>query len=62
MRYLLILGALFALIVSAGCTYHMAVNGTKGKAWVVKTDPFGSTFWNCEATDGKPKCYKTLKQ
>ncbi len=62
MRYLLILGALFALIMASGCTYWLAERGTQGKAWVTKATPFGSTFWNCEAAGGKPKCYKVIKQ
>jgi hypothetical protein len=62
MRYLLVLGALLALVIAAGCTYSTAVWGQQGKAYVVKSSPFGSTFWNCEATGGKPKCYKVIKQ
>jgi hypothetical protein len=62
MRYLLLLGALLALIVASGCAYSMVVEGQQGKAFVVKSTPFGSTFWNCEASGGKPKCYKVIKQ
>lgn len=62
MRYLLICGALLALIVTSGCTYAMKVQGTEGKAWLVKSTPFGTTLWNCEAAGGKPKCYKVIKK
>jgi len=62
MRYLLILSALLGLMAASGCTHWMAVHGQQGKAYVVKVSPFGSTMWNCEATGGKPKCYKVIKQ
>jgi hypothetical protein len=62
MRYLLILGALLGLAVASGCTYHTAVWGQQQKAYVVKATPFGSSFWNCDASAGKPKCYKVIKQ
>ncbi len=62
MRYLLILGALLALIAASGCVYTAVERGQQGKAFVVKATPFGSTFWNCEAAGGKPKCYKVIKQ
>jgi len=56
------LSALFALIVTSGCIYTTAVRGAQGEAYVVKVSPFGSTFWNCEASGGKPKCYQVIKQ
>ena len=62
MRYLLLLGALLAMIAASGCMYITAVRGAQGKAYVVKVTPFGSTFWNCEAGGGKPKCYQVIKQ
>ena len=62
LRFLLLLGALLALIAASGCMYITAVKGAQGKAYVVKAKPFGSSFWNCEAGGGKPKCYKVIKQ
>jgi hypothetical protein len=60
MRYLLILGALLALLLASGCAYMMAVEGQQGKAWVA--GPGAKFMWNCEAAGGKPKCYKVIKQ
>jgi hypothetical protein len=62
MRHLLLVGALGALGVAAGCTWSTAVRGQQGKAFVVKNSLFGSTIWNCDATGGKPKCFKVIKQ
>ncbi len=62
MRYLLILGALLALIVSTGCIGYTLVRGQQGKAYVVKGSIFGTSVWNCEAAGPKPKCYKVIKQ
>jgi hypothetical protein len=62
MRYLLMLGALAGMVFAGGCSWSTAVRGQQGKAYVVKATPFGSTFWNCDATGGKPKCYKVIKQ
>jgi len=62
MRYLLIVSALLALIVSAGCIGMTAVRAQQGKAYVVKGSVFGTSMWNCEASGGKPKCYKVIKQ
>lgn len=62
MRYLLLLGAMVAMLFATGCVYVTAVKGAQGKAYVAKVTPFGSTFWNCEASGGKPKCYKVIKQ
>jgi len=62
MRYLLLLGALLGLVVASGCTYTAAVQGQQGKGYVVKATPFGGTMWNCDASGGKPKCYKVIKQ
>ncbi len=62
MRVLLMLGALLALVISAGCTYSTMVRGQQGKAYVVKSALFSSTLWNCDATGGKPKCYKVILQ
>jgi len=55
--------AVSALALGAtGCVSVTAVQGQQGKAFVVKGNPFGSSMWNCEATGGKPKCYKVIKQ
>jgi hypothetical protein len=63
MRILLVALALCAMIVSAtGCVYVTATRGQQGKAYVVKATPLGSSFWNCDASSGKPKCYKVIKQ
>ncbi len=62
MRYVLILSALLALIASTGCIGYTLVRGQQGKAYVVKGHIFGTSVWNCEATGGKPKCYKVIKQ
>jgi hypothetical protein len=48
-----------ALALSAsGCMHIMAVPSVQGKAFVVKTTPFGGSFWNCDASAGEPTCYK----
>jgi hypothetical protein len=62
MRYLLILAALLGLMVSTGCIGSTLVQGQQGKAYVVNGSIFGTSVWNCEATGGKPKCYKVIKQ
>ncbi len=63
MRYLLILSALAALALAGlGCMGGTIVRGQQGKAYVVKGNIFGTSMWNCDATAGKPKCYKVIKQ
>lgn len=63
MRTLVAALALCALVVGAtGCMAVTATRGQQGKAYVVKATPLGSTFWNCDASTGKPKCYKVIKQ
>ncbi len=50
-----------ALALSAsGCMHVMAVHSVQGKAFIVKTTPFGGSFWNCEATP-EPTCYKVTE-
>ena len=61
MRFALVVLA-FAALGMVGCSYHTAVRAQAGKAFVVKSGLFGSSFWNCEASGGKPKCYKVIKQ
>ncbi len=58
----LLLGICVLGFTLGGCTHVMAVRGQQGKAYVVKATPLGSTFWNCDATTGKPKCYKAKKK
>ncbi|MBL8635289.1 MAG: hypothetical protein JNM40_18835 [Myxococcales bacterium] len=45
-------------MTAAGCIHVTAVPSVQGKAFVVKTTPFGGSFWNCDATSGEPSCYK----
>ncbi|HMY57686.1 MAG TPA: hypothetical protein PKI49_02530 [Pseudomonadota bacterium] len=56
MRSLFLLCALS--LSSVGCIHVTAVPSVQGKAFVVKTTPFGGSFWNCDATSGEPTCYK----
>ena len=60
MRWMLALGALFA--VSGGCTYLSATPSVQGKAYIMRNEMAGSSFWNCDATGGEPVCYQTKKQ
>lgn len=63
MRMLLATLALCAFALGAtGCVHVTATRGQQGKAYVVKATPFGATFWNCDASTGKPRCYKVIKQ
>ena len=63
MRILLATLALCALVLGvSGCATVAVERGQQGKAYVVKSTPLGSTFWNCDATSGKPKCFKVIKQ
>ena len=63
MRSLLAVAALLMLALgSVGCAYTTAVQGQQGKAYVVKHSLFGSSFWNCDASSGKPRCFKVQKQ
>jgi hypothetical protein len=53
---------LFAALTlgASGCMHVMAVHSTQGKAYVIKTTPFGGSFWNCEAA-AEPTCYKVTE-
>ncbi|MFH1132851.1 MAG: hypothetical protein V1754_16070 [Pseudomonadota bacterium] len=63
MRVFLAAMSLGLLVVSSvGCSYITVERGQQGKAWVVKSTPFGSTMWNCDASDGEPKCHKVSKK
>lgn len=64
MRIILAAFALCGLMAGmAGCATHMAVeHGQQGKAYIVRDGAFSSTMWNCDATSGKPICYKVIKQ
>ncbi|HMU40474.1 MAG TPA: hypothetical protein PKE31_15810 [Pseudomonadota bacterium] len=46
---------------SSGCVHVAAVPSVQGKAYVVKSSPFGGSFWNCDATTGEPTCYKVTE-
>ena len=49
-----------ALLLQA-CSWVVVTESVKGRAFVIKTAPFASTYWNCDATKGDPVCYKTRK-
>ena len=50
-----------ALALSAsGCMHIVAVPSVQGKSFVVKTTPFGGSFWNCDAS-GEPTCFKVTE-
>ncbi len=50
---------LVAFCLSAtGCMHIAAVPSVQGKAFVIKSSPFGGSFWNCDSTSGEPTCYK----
>lgn len=56
------IGALaVGLAALPGCVYTAAVPSVSQRAFVIKNNPFGSTFWNCDVTKGSPVCYKVIK-
>jgi hypothetical protein len=52
---------LLCALGSSGCLYVTAAQSVKGRAWVVRSELVGSSFWNCDATNGDPVCYQTVK-
>jgi uncharacterized lipoprotein YajG len=59
-KALMILAAGALLI---GCVTQTAVTSVEGKAYVVKGNMlFGTTMYNCDATDGNPECWPTAEQ
>lgn len=47
--------------MSSGCLYAVAAPTVKGRAFVIRNEFVGSSFWNCDATSGAPVCYQTKK-
>ena len=33
----------------------------QGRAYVIRNEYVSSSYWNCDATSGKPICYQTKK-
>jgi hypothetical protein len=48
-------------VAAPGCIYLTASPTVKGRAFVVRNEVAGSSFWNCDATSGEPTCYQTKK-
>lgn len=62
MRKLLLIGTILASgALSSGCLYAVAAPTVKGRAFVIRNEFVGSSFWNCDATNGQPVCYQTRK-
>lgn len=59
MRAMFLMAAL--ALGASGCMYVTAVPSVQGKGFVVKTTPFGGSFWNCTATGAEPTCYKVVE-
>src|SRR5262245_55812797 len=56
-RFALLLG-LFGL---QGCLYMTAAHSTAGRAYVIRNELVGSSYWNCYANSGDPVCYQVSK-
>lgn len=62
MRKLLLAATILASgAMSSGCLYAVAAPTVKGRAFVIRNEFVGSSFWNCDATNGAPVCYQTKK-
>jgi hypothetical protein len=49
------------LVLASSATGCIAVTATPAvhkKAYVVKGNMFGTSFWNCDASSGTPKCWQ----
>jgi hypothetical protein len=58
MKYLGLLVALFGL---QSCLYMTAAHSTAGRAYVIRNELVGSSYWNCYANGGDPVCYQVTK-
>jgi hypothetical protein len=55
------LALLFALFGMQGCLYMTAAHSTAGRAYVIRNELVGSSYWNCYANGGDPVCYQVTK-
>ena len=53
-----------ALALMSGCSHNViAVPAGKGKAFIVQSKAWSDqTVWNCDALDGKPVCFRTIRR
>ena len=45
-----------------GCGYVIATPSVQGRAFVVQSGLFSSTYWSCDATGAQPVCYQTKQK
>lgn len=51
---------IFGLLLQS-CSWVVATESVKGRAFVTKQVMYASTYWNCDATKGEPTCYEVNK-
>lgn len=56
-----LLAPLLALFGLQGCLYMTAAHSTAGRAYVIRNEMAGSSYWNCYANNGDPVCYQVTK-
>lgn len=55
----LLVAALLASTLSSGCIYVTVTPSVNGKAFIAQKKLIGgSSFWNCDATNGTPTCWQ----
>ena len=54
--------AMAAGALANGCVGVAATQAVHKKAYVVIGSSFGTSFWNCAATSGTPKCWQVRER